>query len=252
MKSLDNSYRKFASLMGAVLILFVAVLVAFGLLYSYSTINTYNFILLILVLLTIIITLFYFVSSIAIVYVYRRKRAGKLILYIAKVGLKMLFPLVTVLAGLFRHNKDAIKRFYVDFNNLLVSTTDKKYSPNEVLIILPHCLQYSDCGYKITNDINNCKRCGRCSIGSIADISAQKRVPVCVVTGGTAARNIVSKQRPKIIIAVACERDLTSGIADVGRIPVFGVINDRPNGPCYNTNVDVDALREKLESITEE
>lgn len=238
--------------MGAVFILFVSVLIAFGLLYSYSTINTYNFILLVLILLTIIITFFYFVSSMAIMYVYRRKRAGKLIIYFARFGLKMLFPLVTVLTGLFRANKDAIKKFYVDFNNLLVDTMDKKYSPSEIMILLPHCLQYSECGYKITNDINNCKRCGRCCIGSIADISDEKKIPVYVVTGGTAARNIVSKQRPKIIVSVACERDLTSGIADVGSIPVIGLINDRPHGPCYNTNIDVDVLKKKLENIIKE
>jgi len=46
-KYLDNSYRNFASLMGTVLVLFVTILAAFGLLYSYSTINTYNFILLV-------------------------------------------------------------------------------------------------------------------------------------------------------------------------------------------------------------
>jgi len=251
-KYLDNSYRKFASLMGTVLVLFVSVLIAFGLLYSYSTINTYNFILLFLILLTIVITLFYFISSIAIMYVYRRKKAGKPILYIARIGLKMLFPLVVVLTGLFRGNKDTIKKFYIDFNNLLVDTMGKKYRPDEIMILLPHCLQYSECQYKITNDIGNCKRCGKCCIGFIADISVEKEVAAYVVTGGTAARNIVSKKRPQIIVSVACERDLTSGIADVGSIPVIGIINDRPNGPCYNTNVDVDALRNKLENIIKE
>ncbi|UWV45688.1 DUF116 domain-containing protein [Acetivibrio thermocellus] len=252
MKYLDNSYRNFASLMGTVLVLFVTILAAFGLLYSYSTINTYNFILLVLILITVIVTLFYFVSSIAIMYVYRRKKASRIVLCISRTGLRMLFPLVIVLTGLFGGNKDTIKKFYIDFNNLLVDTMDKKYSPDEIMILLPHCLQYSECEYKITNDINNCKRCGRCCIGFIADISAEKKVPAYVVTGGTAARNIVSKKEPKIIISVACERDLSSGIADVGRIPVIGIVNDRPNGPCYNTNVDVDAIRNKLESIINE
>jgi len=77
-KYLDNSYRNFASLMGTVLVLFVTILAAFGLLYSYSTINTYNFILLVLILITVIVTLFYFVSSIAIMYVYRRKKQAEL------------------------------------------------------------------------------------------------------------------------------------------------------------------------------
>ncbi|MGB9809241.1 MAG: DUF116 domain-containing protein, partial [Caldanaerobacter sp.] len=33
--------------------------------------------------------------------------------------------------------------------------------------------------------------------------------------------------------------DLTSGMQDVKQIPVYGIINDRPNGPCFNTKVDV-------------
>jgi len=60
----------------------------------------------------------------------------------------MLFPLVIVLTGLFGGNKDTIKKFYIDFNNLLVDTMDKKYSPDEIMILLPHCLQYSECEYK--------------------------------------------------------------------------------------------------------
>jgi len=136
-KYLDNSYRNFASLMGTVLVLFVTILAAFGLLYSYSTINTYNFILLVLILITVIVTLFYFVSSIAIMYVYRRKKASRIVLCISRTGLRMLFPLVIVLTGLFGGNKDTIKKFYIDFNNLLVDTMDKKYSPDEIMILLP-------------------------------------------------------------------------------------------------------------------
>jgi len=45
----------------------------------------------------------------------------------------MLFPLVIVLTGLFGGNKDTIKKFYIDFNNLLVDTMDKKYSPDEIM-----------------------------------------------------------------------------------------------------------------------
>lgn len=57
------------------------------------------------------------------------------------------------------------------------------------------------------------------------------------------------KLKPKMILSVACERDLTSGIIDVGKIPVVGIVNERPNGPCYNTCVDVSVLKDKLDSI---
>lgn len=248
-KHLDNPVKRFVSLMGTIVVLFLLVLVGFGFLYNYSTVETYNFILFIFVFLLIIITLYYVVSSIAIIYVYKRRNAGKLILYIAKAGLKTLLPQIIFLEGIRRNSKDNIRKFYVELNNLLVNLMAKKYASDDILILLPHCLQYSECKFKITNNIENCKRCGRCSIGAIVQISNERGIPVHVVTGGTAARNIVSKYKPRVILAVACERDLTSGIADVGKIPVIGIINDRPNGPCYNTNVDINEFKRRLDNL---
>ena len=99
-------------------------------------------------------------------------------------------------------------------------------------------MQNSECEYKITFDTNNCKRCGKCTIGEILDIADEYRVKVKVVTGGTAARNLVGKEKPEIILSVACERDLSEGISEVSKIPVIGVLNTRPNGPCIDTCVD--------------
>ncbi|NTU60232.1 MAG: DUF116 domain-containing protein, partial [Deltaproteobacteria bacterium] len=47
----------------------------------------------------------------------------------------------------------------------------------------------------------------------------------------------------------ACERDLTSGIQDAHPLPVYGVLNDRPFGPCFNTSVDLDRVAEALEIL---
>jgi len=72
-----------------------------------------------------------------------------------------------------------------------------------------------------------------------------------VVTGGTAARNIVSKKSRKLLFPWRV-KGFEQRNCRCGRIPVIGIVNDRPNGPCYNTNVDVDAIRNKLESIINE
>jgi hypothetical protein len=45
---------------------------------------------------------------------------------------------------------------------------------------------------------------------------------------------------------VACERDLSSGIQDSYPLPVFGIINRRPNGPCYDTQVDLEKVEQAL------
>ena len=57
--------------------------------------------------------------------------------------------------------------------------------------------------------------------------------------------------RPKAVLAIACERDLMSGIQDVFPLPAVGVLNIRPNGPCYNTSVDMNEVRRQLEEIIE-
>jgi hypothetical protein len=67
-----------------------------------------------------------------------------------------------------------------------------------------------------------------------------------VATGGTLARRIIVDNRPKAIVAVACEHDLTSGIQDAYPIPVIGILNDRPNGPCINTKVDIQKVGEAI------
>jgi hypothetical protein len=48
---------------------------------------------------------------------------------------------------------------------------------------------------------------------------------------------------------VACERDLTSGIQDAYTLPVIGILNERPFGPCFNTSVDISKVAEALEFL---
>jgi hypothetical protein len=70
-----------------------------------------------------------------------------------------------------------------------------------------------------------------------------------VATGGNLARRIVSDFRPDAVVAVACERDLSSGIADTYPLPVFGVCNERPHGPCINTSVSIGKVEAAIEAL---
>lgn len=60
------------------------------------------------------------------------------------------------------------------------------------------------------------------------------------------ARNIIKRLCPKAIVAVACERDLSSGIKDIKLIPVLGIVNERPEGPCCNTRVNLAKVEEAI------
>ena len=68
--------------------------------------------------------------------------------------------------------------------------------------------------------------------------------------GGEEARKAIGQYRPTLILAVACERDLLSGIRDVAeRVPVLAIPNKRPEGPCKNTCLQIERLEEILKSV---
>ena len=88
-----------------------------------------------------------------------------------------------------------------------------------------------------------------CALPILLKIAKEYGCQFIVVTGGTLARMKVKEAKPKAIIAIACERDLASGMADVFPIPVIGVLNERPNGPCCNTTVDINKVRDAVELL---
>lgn len=169
-----------------------------------------------------------------------------------KIIMTSIYPLLIGVAKLFKKDKDSIRRVHADINNLLVKANTKKTDKDKILILLPHCLQNDKCTIKITNDIDNCKSCGKCDMGEILKLKEKYGINIVVATGGTLAREWIRKTRPQCIIAVACERDLSSGINDIKHIPVMGVLNDRPNGPCFNTRIDVEKIDEAIKLFLEE
>ncbi len=102
---------------------------------------------------------------------------------------------------------------------------------------------------KITGNVENCKACGKCKIRNLVSLSKRYRVTMSIATGGTLARRIVVEKKPDIIIGVACERDLTSGIQDSYPIPVYGIFNKRPNGPCFDTDVDLELVERGMIAV---
>jgi len=160
--------------------------------------------------------------------------------------IRFLYPLLVLVGKCVGIGKDRVRRSFVAINNQLVLAESKKVRPERLLILLPHCLQNHDCKVRITGNIENCKKCGKCKIKGLVEFSEKYNIPISVATGGTLARRIVVEKKPDIIIAVACERDLTSGIQDSFPIPVFGIFNKRPFGPCYDTDVDLDLVEKGI------
>jgi hypothetical protein len=174
---------------------------------------------------------------------------GKDILFSHKlrgIVAKVLFPFMILMGRLVGVPKERVQQSFIELNNHLVRSNNHRTLPGKLLILLPHCIQDFDCEIKITGNIKNCKRCGKCEIKDLVDISEQYQVKIAVATGGTLARRIIVENRPEAIVAVACELDLTSGIQDSYPIPVIGILNERPNGPCINTKVDIQKVRNAI------
>jgi hypothetical protein len=163
--------------------------------------------------------------------------------------IKILFPVAVRLGKIIGIRRRQIEGSFIAVSNLIFMKSGIKVPANKLLVLSPHCLQLSSCPHKITRDPNNCKRCGRCNIGDLMKLSDELGFTFFVATGGTLARQVVKENRPQAILAIACERDLMSGIQDVYPLPAVGVLNIRPNGPCNNTRVDMDEVRRVLKQI---
>jgi len=166
--------------------------------------------------------------------------------------IKLLLPLMSLLGRSLGFSKEDIHTSFIKVNNELVLRELDRYEPARILLLMPHCLQNSRCDMRLTYDIDNCKRCGLCPITGLLALRDRYGVHLAIATGGTIARRIVLQKRPAIIIAVACYRDLSSGIQDTYPLPVYGVLNERPNGPCLDTTVPLDRLETALKRFLKE
>ena len=166
------------------------------------------------------------------------------------VTTRLMLPLMVLLGRAFGFSREHVRLSFVKVNNELVLASGVRCTPDELLMLAPHCIQRSDCPHRLTSDVERCERCGRCPVAGLLELRDRYGFKLCVATGGTIARRIVVELRPRLIIAIACERDLSSGIQDCYPIPVFGLPNERPCGPCRDTLVSLARLEELVRYFT--
>lgn len=195
------------------------------------------------------LTLVLLLGIIGIILTMQLNRPVKLLLIPTKIVISYILPVVIQIASWFGFEKEKIQNSFIQISNQLINPEDILVEPDEILILMPHCIQLADCSHRVTSDLANCQRCGECQVDEIIELQEKYGVHLAFATGGTLARKIIKEIRPKAIVAVACERDLSSGIQDVYPLPVIGVVNLRPNGPCYNTKVEIDKLETAVKEL---
>lgn len=251
-KYLDKRLKSFMGYTLLLLLVIGIMAALFSYIYHFFSIDLYNSIINVLIIISLVMMVSLIIAMTAIFIALKTRKVYPVMLFPVKLGMKIVMPFALFVTDVLKRDKDMIRSLFIDINNLFVESGSIRRSPEKIMLLLPHCLQNSECTRKITNNTSNCVRCGRCKIGDIIEMAEKRGVEVFVVTGGTAARNAIARVKPEIVLSVACERDLAIGISDVNKIPVIGVLNKRPNGPCFNTTVDVKILEEKLDMMIAE
>ncbi|MDA8431366.1 MAG: DUF116 domain-containing protein [Nitrospiraceae bacterium] len=138
-----------------------------------------------------------------------------------------VLPKAIWLGGKLGISRDRVGNSFIRVHNFF-TRSGSGLDPERLLILLPRCL----------------KKEARSMLVEKVDGDALK---VLTVAGGEEAREAIRELRPTLILALACERDLMSGIKDVAdKIPVLAIPNRRPEGPCKNTDFSAEELDEML------
>ncbi len=127
--------------------------------------------------------------------------------------------------------RDPVENAAVKVYNALALVRARQVTTGELLLLIPRCLS-------------------RGTLDEVLALAGTYSVPVFVATRGQLARRVIRERRPRAVVAVACERDMVTGLHDVaGRLPVLGLTMTLPAGPCKDAVLDIPALERYLRAF---
>lgn len=132
---------------------------------------------------------------------------------------------------------EVIDKKLVSFSNMMTKLRKKNCPPEGLLILFPHCIQNSSCKQNIKNDLSECKSCGKCKVMDLIALSKEYGVSIAIASGGRIALKRVMAEEVKGVVAIACEKELRTGLMAAMPKAIFAVPNLRPHGYCVDTDV---------------
>ncbi len=127
--------------------------------------------------------------------------------------------------------RDRVEHAAIDIYNALAERRGRRVGTGELLVLIPRCLSKQ-------------------ALDGVLAIAGRYEVPVFVATRGQLARRVIRERRPRAVVAVACERDMMTGLRDVaGKLPVLGLTMQLPNGPCRDAMLDLDVMERWVRSL---
>jgi len=129
--------------------------------------------------------------------------------------------------------RDWVEHAAVEVYNAFAARRGRKVGKGELLVLIPRCLSKE-------------------ALDGILEVAGRYDVAVFVATRGQLARRAIRERRPRAVVAVACERDMVSGLHDVAaKVPVLGLTMRLPSGPCKDAAVDVAKFESWVKSFVD-
>lgn len=242
----NSIYKKFVFLLLLMFSLIVVSIICLIIIINGQNEYLFKFVFIIIIIVLFSVALLLLGITLTVVLLWYEYPVSKISRRLLGLSLTIIYPGMLFLGKLLKYNKSSIRRIFTELNNRLIFINEYNMDGNNILILIPHCIQKSFCPHRITTNIENCRHCGKCNIDDLIKLKKEFGVNLKVVTGGTLARKVIKDVNPKAIVAIACERDLISGLHDIKSLPVIAVINKRPEGPCINTSVNIDEVRNAI------
>jgi hypothetical protein len=127
--------------------------------------------------------------------------------------------------------RDWVEHAAIDVYNTLAVRRGRRVGKGELLVLIPRCLSKE-------------------ALDGVLEIAGRYDVPVFVATRGQLARRVIRERRPRAVVAVACERDMMTGLRDVaGKLPVLGLTMQLPNGPCRDASIDLNQMEKWVQGL---
>ena len=135
---------------------------------------------------------------------------------------------------------EVIDKKFVSLNNLMTRLRKKKSPPEGLLLLFPHCIQNSNCKQNIKHEVNECIHCGKCKVKDLLELSEEYGISLAVASGGRIALKRVMAEEVQGVVAIACEKELRTGLMAAMPKAIYAVPNKRPYGYCVDTDVYMD------------
>jgi hypothetical protein len=127
--------------------------------------------------------------------------------------------------------RDWVEHAAIDIYNTLAERRGRRVGKGELLVLIPRCLSKQ-------------------ALDGVLEIAGRYEVPVFVATRGQLARRVIRERRPRAVVAVACERDMMTGLRDVAaKLPVLGLTMQLPNGPCRDAAIDLEQMEKWVQGL---